>query len=166
MQKKLQRNQAQASDSESAVERSRTAFQTRTIAELVEIHSYGSIALIETPGPLDSLTRFIIACSRVTKRSIRYLTLSVLECVISAGIQALQVFALDDDYSFGVLQSNTTLAMVHGKPICRQPLSTLKTSRYTSRSLKSLIHVSVSRKILLTQQWFRRRIAIAARYYT
>ena len=67
-------------------------------------HSYDRAEMIRAIG---SLTRFIV-CSRVTKRPIFEF--------ISPQIRpdsSLFVFAFSDDYSFGVLQSASALALVH-----------------------------------------------------
>ena len=78
----------------------------------------------ELISALAKMSRYL-ACSRVTKRPI----FSFVERAIRPG-DALQVFALEDDFSFGVLQSSPHYQWFHAK------CSNMKSDpRYTSESV-------------------------------
>jgi len=78
----------------------------------------------ELINALSRMDRYL-ACSRVTKRPI----FSFVDAAIRPG-DALQVFALDDDFSFGILQSASHYQWFHAK------CSNMKSDpRYTSESV-------------------------------
>lgn len=78
----------------------------------------------ELLNTIDGLPRYL-ACSRVTKRPL----FAFVSSMVRPG-DALQVFALSDDYSFGVLQSNAHYQWFHEK------CSNMKSDpRYTSESV-------------------------------